>query len=173
MNEMFQSVWEFVKPWVIYGAASFFMVFAPWALDAIRATEWYKGLPFWMRKLIDFAGAQALRVILPKVLLAKTVYQTDLKIAVQNEVDALMPEADRLKGTYGGNLPTRDAALLKDAAVQSALQVTMIENPEIKKAIAPREMESIIAGHVAPAVEKAKKKRRPHSVAASNHRRGK
>lgn len=152
------AIWEYIQPWIMYGLLSAFMVFCPWALDQLRASAWYSNQRPIVRKGIDFLGAQALRLILPRMVLARTVYQTDLKIAVQNEVEAIMPDANTIRARHGGDVPKWEGNLLQRAVVDSAMQTIAVEQPEIFKAIPARTLEAQAHRKVKPAVKAIRKR---------------
>ena len=163
---MLNDAWDYIQPWIMYGILSAAVVFLPWLLDQIRASAWYAKQPLLVRKAIDIGGSHALRLILPRFMLARTVYQTDLKIAVQNEVEAIMPDANTIRAQNGGDIPAWEGNLLQRAVVDSAMQTIQIEKPEVFKAIPARTLEAQAHKKVKPAVK------RTRDIAKKNHRLG-
>ena len=134
MNETLNEIWGMAQPILIMAVATFATGLIAWASIAIQKSAWYARQPWVVRKAIDVA----------------------LKISVAK----LQPEAERLKKVYGGKLPSYEADLLKQAAVQDAMEQIKLEHPDIDKAVPTRKLEATVSERVAPAVAKVKKERR-------------
>lgn len=155
MSDIWNQIWEMAYPILIMAGTSFIMAFIPWALNEIRSSEWYKGLPWPVKKLIDFFGAYLLRKIAPSVVLQK-----DIAIALEKPVSDLAPTADRLRDSNFGKIPSQDADMLTKAAVQDAATTLASSNPAALKKISTWELERKIMSEIPKAVEKEKKRNR-------------
>jgi len=80
-----------------------------------------------------------------------------MDMALSLAVGKLQPEADRIKNVYGGKLPTYEAEMLHQAAVQDAMETI---KPSIAAALPTRELQEKISDRVVVAVAKEKKRRK-------------
>jgi len=134
MSEILNQIYEMGQPILIMAAATFVTGLLGWIAIEVPKTAWYKRQPWVVRKVVD--------------------------VALRISVAKLQPEAERIKRVYGGKLPSYEADMLKQAAVQDAMEVIKLEHPEIDKAVSTRKLEATISERVAPAVAKVKKERR-------------
>ena len=131
MNDLAQNLWTASQPIVYMLIATIGTGLLAWGVNAIRVSAWYQRQPWVVKKAVDMA----------------------LTLAVRK----LQPEADRIKNVYGGKLPTYEAELLHQAAVQDAMETI---KPSVAAALPARELQEKISERVVVAVSKEKKRRK-------------
>lgn len=162
MAEILKQLWEMAYPILAVSIMGFLATLLPIVSNAVRSSQWYKDLPWWHRKLIDFFGVVVLKKFFPSAVLNK-----DIAIALEEPVKELMPTAKDMRGNSGfGKIEAPDAATLTAAAVEAAMDEVRQKHPELSTwTLQPKITEAVpaVVEKVKAAEEKDRTKTGGHS----------